>query len=78
MIVLTITIQGDEFPKDLLLSKEYHYKDLDEMSLSDDSLSYRLVEIASEELEKLKQKKHQEENPELYDGKAPVTNSNPF
>jgi len=62
-IKLTIQIEGGDT---ILLSKEYHYEDLDQLVLSNDSLSYRLAEMAQEEVGRLTRLKFLEENPEFY------------
>lgn len=50
----------------LLVDKEYVYPDLDSMEIQNDSLAYKIAEIAREELERINKAKFLNENPEFY------------
>lgn len=60
-----------------LVEKEYYYKDIDEFEMRNDTLAYKIAEIAREELERIRKEKFLLDNPELNIG-GEVESEDPF
>lgn len=58
----------NDYETTMLVDKEYSYKDIDEFEMRNDTLAYRIAEIARDELERLRREKFLLDNPELNIG----------
>lgn len=61
----------------VLVDTEYSYPDLDTFEMRNDTLAYRIAEIAREEIERLRKEKFLLDNPELNIG-GTVESGDPF